>query len=189
MVAAGWADLDSANRRYAEARCRFASGITFAAPGIPMFFMGEEIGAAKSYRYNDFLGNREDLGGDRNGVGRNLFRFYQEAIRLRRSHAALRSRDIDVIHVHNDNRVIAFLRRSGDEQVLVMASLNNRDFDRGYRIDHPLIGMSQWQEVFNSENALYGGSGLLNGQPLTSVGGSLTALLPANSIRVFERRS
>ncbi|MGB7794013.1 MAG: hypothetical protein WBL39_22685, partial [Terrimicrobiaceae bacterium] len=41
------------NRDWAEARCRVVSGLTLLAPGVPMFFMGEELGAKEPYRYND----------------------------------------------------------------------------------------------------------------------------------------
>ena len=42
-------------RLIAEARCRFAAGMALLAAGTPMFLMGEEIGAVKDFRFNDFL--------------------------------------------------------------------------------------------------------------------------------------
>ncbi|MGO7793264.1 glycosidase, partial [Rhizobium ruizarguesonis] len=48
-------------RACADARSRFAAAMTLLSPGTPMFFMGEEIGAQKPYRYNDFLENRENI--------------------------------------------------------------------------------------------------------------------------------
>jgi len=50
-----------------------------------MFLMGEEIGAARSFRYNDFYLNKEDLIGERTGNGRMLYRFYQDLNRLVRT--------------------------------------------------------------------------------------------------------
>ncbi|WP_104140626.1 hypothetical protein [Arthrobacter sp. ZGTC131] len=68
------------------------------------------------------------------GQGADLFRYYQDLISLRRSSRGLRSRNIDIIHASNDNRVIAFTRNDGTTRELVVASLNNRPFDDGYVI-------------------------------------------------------
>ncbi len=72
--------------------------------------------------------------GERMGQGADLFRYYQDLISLRRSSRGLRSRNIDIIHASNDNRVIAFTRNDGTTRELVVASLNNRPFDDGYVI-------------------------------------------------------
>ncbi|MFL6047190.1 MAG: hypothetical protein ACJ72M_19045 [Propionibacteriaceae bacterium] len=56
---------------------------------------------------------REDLAGERAGAGARMFRFYQDLIRMRRVNRALRSRQIDIVHASNSNRVIAFTRRDG----------------------------------------------------------------------------
>lgn len=46
------------NRRYAEARSRFAFRMAALSGGTPMFFIAEEIGALQDYKYNDFLSRR-----------------------------------------------------------------------------------------------------------------------------------
>ena len=63
MVAVNDAPLVGETRRYAEARVHFAAGMTLLGPGIPMFFMGEEVGASRPYRYADFINAREDYHG------------------------------------------------------------------------------------------------------------------------------
>ena len=110
-----WLAVDGApligdTRRWAEARVRFAAGMTLLSAGTPMFFMGEEIGAQKFYRYNDFMQNREDIIGDFTGTGAALFRYYQDLIRLSETSAAIRSRNIEVSITDDANRVIAFHR-------------------------------------------------------------------------------
>ena len=104
------------------------------------------------------------------------------------AHPALRSHAIDFLHVHDANRVLAFRRFDGAQDILVMASLNNHDFAAGYRVQHPAIVDGRWQEIFNSDSGAYGGSGLLNTQVIETANGSFTALLPANSVVAFERR-
>ena len=91
MTAVNYAALTGATRQYAEARSRFAFGMSVLSAGTPMFLMGEEIGAAKYFRYNDFFRNKEDLLGESTGNGRFLFRFYQDLIRLVTSNSAARS--------------------------------------------------------------------------------------------------
>ena len=181
------APLIGDTRRFAEARMHFAAGVTLLGPAPPMFFMGEEVGAWQPYRYNDFINFREDFPGLRAGPGANLFRFYQDLIRLRLTHPALRSHANDILHVHDANRVLAFRRWGGEQDILVMASLNNHDFTAGYRIQHPAIADGRWLEIFNSDARDYGGSGLINAGTIEAAHGSFTALLPANSVVVFER--
>ena len=54
VVAVNDAPFVGDTRRWAEARVRFAAGMTLLSPGVPMFFMGEEVGATRQYRYEDF---------------------------------------------------------------------------------------------------------------------------------------
>jgi len=179
---------NAATRRYAEARVHVVAGMTLLGPGIPMFFMGEEVGASEPYRYDDFINHRENFPALRQGAGANLFRFYQELIRLRQAHPALRSRNIDVLYVHDANRILAFRRWEGGEELLVIASLNNGAFGDGYRIQNSRIADGQWREVFNSDAQDYGGGGLLNAGSVASAGGVFSARLPANSVLAFQRQ-
>ncbi|MFY9992420.1 MAG: alpha amylase C-terminal domain-containing protein, partial [Rhodoplanes sp.] len=64
----------------------------------------------------------------------------------------------------------------------------NHDFAVGYRIQHPAIANGRWHEIFNSDARDYGGLGLINAGTIETVDGGFTALLPANSVVVFERR-
>lgn len=187
MVAVNNAPLIGETRRYAEARVHFAAGVTLLGPAPPMFFMGEEVGAWQPYRYNDFINFREDYPGLRTGAGAQLFRFYQDLIHLRLARTALRSHALDILHVHDANRVLAFRRWEGTQDILVMASLNNHNFGAGYRIQHPAIADGSWQEIFNSDADVYGGSGLINDRRIDAANGGLTAVLPANSVIVLER--
>ena len=188
MVAINDAPLMGDTRRYAEARVHFAAGMTLLGPGTPMFFMGEEVGASRPYRYADFINAREDYHALRQGPGANLFRFYQDLIRLRLTHPALRSTNIDIIYTHDANRMLAFRRWEGSEELLVVASLNNTSFPGGYSISNPRIVDGRWREIFNSDATVYGGSDLINEGAITSAGGIFTVGVPANSVVVFQRQ-
>jgi 1,4-alpha-glucan branching enzyme len=155
-----------------------------------MFLMGEEIGARAPFKHNQILEGREDILGESHGLGADLFRYYQDLIRLRRTRPGFRSRNIDIIHASDDNRVIAFTRNEGATRELVIASLNNRPFDGGYIIQSSVDRLSpgQWQEVFNSDSRFYGGSDLGNfGAALPSQDGRIEVRLPANALVVLSR--
>ncbi len=184
------AQLVDGIRGYAEARTRVAAGLTLLSAGVPLFFMGEEIGAMKPYRYDDWLNFREDLWGMKSGVGSRLFAFYSDIIRLRRRLPALRSSQLDVLHAHNENRIIAFKRWGDHSEALVLASLSNSPFPVGYTIHHAHLPDARWREVHNSDSSRYGGLNYGNcGGVLTSSNGSLTAVVPANGLIVLEREA
>ena len=188
MVAANGAPLWGETRRFAEARVHFAAGMTLLGPGVPMFFMGEEVGASRPYLYDDFINAREDFYALRQGAGASLFRFYQDLIRLRLTQPALRSFNLDIVYTHNGHRLLAFRRWDSATELLVVASLNNASFDNGYTIYGPGIEAGQWREIFNSDAVQYGGSGMLNQDTLSSSNGAFTARLPANSVLVLQRQ-
>ena len=136
--------------------------------------------------------NKEDLVGERTADGRFLYRFYQDLIQLVTANPAARSRALDVIYRHNDNRVIAFTRSSTGQQLLILASLNDAPFDNGYAFctDPGRLPTGGLQEIFNSYAAVYGGDNLGNGHATLQVnGGQMNAVIPAHGFVVFEKVS
>ena len=188
QVAVKGAPLVGETRRYAEARSRFAFGMSMLSAGTPMFLFGEEVGSTQILPYSDFRAHREDLIGERNRYGAYMFKFYQDMIRFRSAHSAIRSRKIDVLHTHNDNRVIAFLRHDAQERFLVVASLNNRPFSAGYWIESDQLADAKWEEVFNSDAAVYGGWDTKNNNAnLYSQRSRINVKIPANGFVVLKQ--
>ncbi len=187
-LAVNGAPLIGETRNWAEARARFAAGVTLLSAGTPMFFMGEEIGAANPFIYDTFMQNREDLIGAATGAGARLFRYYKELIQLSERNAAIRSRVIEVGVRDNDNRVIAFHRWDDTDEFLVVGNLSNAPFASGYWIYGDRIGDAGWTEVFNSDSQAYGGRNIGNaGATLHGANGSLNVVLPAAGLVVFRR--
>ncbi len=183
--------LNDATRPWAEARSRVGFGLSLLSAGTPMFFMGEEVGAHKPFMYDKFLEEREDILGERHNSGKTLFRFYQDLITLRHRLRSVRSHNIDILHESNSNRVIAFKRWSGDDEVIIAASLNNAPFAGGYAIEKDLLAIpdGEWKEIFNSDSAIYGGQNMGNGgAAIHSSQGRLTAKIPANGFVVLARQ-
>jgi 1,4-alpha-glucan branching enzyme len=191
VTAVNSAPLVDATRIAAEARSRVCFGLSLLSAGTPMFFMGEEIGAQKRYTFDNFLSNREDILGERTGNGKALFRFYQDLIGLSRRLRSIRSHNIDILHRSNPNRVIAFKRWSGDEEVIIVASLNNTSFANGYVIEKDLLAIPNagWKEVFNSDAAIYGGQKMGNGGAIIpSNQGRLNVMIAASGFVVFVKQ-
>jgi 1,4-alpha-glucan branching enzyme len=204
VVASNYSPLVGDTRVYAEARCRFAFGMTVLSPGTPMFLFGEEVGAFHPYRYNDFVNNKDDLVGLKNGEGQYLFRFYSDLINFRKNNDAIRSKwtgsgsfneqaqpahSIDIVHVHNENRVIAFRRWNNTQEFLIVASLSNSPFSDGYWINNIRSGDGAWQEVFNSDWEGYRGRNVGNsGGYRESHNESINLVIPACGFVVFRKQ-
>jgi 1,4-alpha-glucan branching enzyme len=162
--------------------------MTLLSPGTPMFFMGEEIGAQKPYRYNDFLENRENILGEAEGSGAGMVSCYRDLIALSIHQDAIRSRNIAIPLVHDENRVIAFHRWDDGEDFLVVGSLNDAPFEHGYRLHSERLGDDLWEEIFNTDAHKYGGWNVGNGGGrIRAKAGALDAVLPASGVLVFRR--
>jgi 1,4-alpha-glucan branching enzyme len=164
-----------------------------------MLFMGQEFLEDKQWA-DDFKNHANLLlywagldAGDKQMVDH--LRFTRELLHLRWRYPGLRGDGFRPVHVHDQNRVLAFHRwvsGVGDD-VLVVVHL--APFNRfGYRIGFP--GAGEWREVFNSDvyenwvnpNAVgNGGRVFADAQPMHGFGYSADLALPANSLLVFAR--
>ena len=191
VTAVNEAALIGPTRLVAEARSRVCFGLSLLSAGTPMFFMGEEIGAQKDYKYDNFIAHREDIAGERVANGEAMFRFYQDLISLGRRLRSIRSHDIDILHHANANRVIAFKRWSGDEQVIIVASFNNHAFTNGYVIGKDALAIPDggWKEVFNSDAGIYGGQNIGNfGAIVQSRDHRIEVIIPPNGFVVLVKQ-
>ncbi|WP_437924832.1 alpha-amylase family glycosyl hydrolase [Sorangium sp. So ce291] len=189
VTAVNGAPLVGETRRFAEARCRFAFGLTMLSAGTPMFLMGEEVGATRDLLYNRVAEGKVDFAGERAGAGARMFFYYRDMIKLRLERKALRSREIEILSTDRERRLVSFLRWHGPDALLVVATLSNRPL-RDIVLDHPRLGDADWKEIFSSDAAFYGGDGVGNhGSTLRSERGRLRLTVPANGIVVFVRAS
>jgi 1,4-alpha-glucan branching enzyme len=132
-------------------------------------------------------------GGDKS-MG-DFLRFTRELIGVRRNHPALRGEGCAIIHVHDQNRVLAFQRwvEGVGADVMVVCSLNEStwyDYDIGF----PQSG--RWLEIFNSDvydnwvnPAVAGNGGEVdaNGPAMHGLPCSAALTIPANGLLVFAR--
>ena len=122
-------------------------------------------------------------------------RFCRELIALRMHQPALRGDAINVFHVHDLNRVIAFQRwlEGAGRDVVVAVSLNESTYWQ-YALGFPSPGL--WLEVFNSDvydnwvNPIVAGNGGqvdAGGPPMHGLPCSANVVIPANGFVVFAR--
>lgn len=111
--------------RFGERGALAASVLMFTLDGVPMLYNGMEAGdttesgaPALFERLPVFWGFAER---------RPEFpRFYKAMTQLRRAHPALRSLDTVWVRNSDDARLVTFLRRAGDEEILVAINFSNR---------------------------------------------------------------
>jgi 1,4-alpha-glucan branching enzyme len=197
---AALADPNNSRSWYARSRAKVATGLLLTAPGVPMIFMGQEF--LEDKYWTDWQGRPELLiwwegleGKDKAMIDQH--RFTRDLMWLRRKHPALRGDGLNVFHVHNNNRVMAFHRwlPNVGRDVVVVASLNENTFyNYSYRIGFPVRG--HWREVFNSDiydewfnpNAQGNPGGInANGPAWDGLPTSAEITVPAHSILVFAR--
>jgi 1,4-alpha-glucan branching enzyme len=193
------ADPSNPRSWYACSRARVATGLLLTMPGIPMLFMGQEFLEDKQWS-DDVSGHPElrlfwdGLEGD-DPTMRDFLRCVRELLGLRRGLPALRSEGYARLHVHDENRVLAFQRwvpgEGGD--VVVILNLSNTTMF-GYEIGFPAGGY--WREMFNSDvyqqwvnPAVQGnGGGIWAGDtPRDGLAHSAALTLPATALLIFAR--
>jgi maltooligosyltrehalose trehalohydrolase len=111
------------------------------------------------------------------------FTFYKDSIGLRNSSDAFKSdAEVKRVYTHNDDSVMAFTRKSGNEEFLVVGSLNKKNLE-GYSLPLP---PGQWKEVLNSDASAYGGGNFGN-YGATLNGGNTPVNIPAAGYVVLKK--
>lgn len=193
------ADPSNARSRFARGRARVAMGITLAAPGIPMMFMGQEFLEDKPWS-DDVHGHPElliywDGLSAADPSMRDILRCTRDLVRLRRDLPGLRGDGFRGVGADDRNRVLVFHRwvEGVGDDVIVVASLANAN-RYGYRIGFPGAGV--WRELLNTDAYdhwvnpnVAGNGGQVIAEPIGWQGFQCSAALtvPANTVLVFAR--
>jgi 1,4-alpha-glucan branching enzyme len=134
---------------FSRKRSTLGAALVFTAPGIPMIFQGQEFLEDEYFRDSAPL----DWAKVDSFAGINAL--YRDLIRLRRNWfnqtRGLRGQHVNVHHVNNTDKVIAFHRWEnggpGDD-VMVVANFGNRSYG-SYTLGFPRAG--DWRVRFNSD--------------------------------------
>jgi len=179
------------------ANLRLLLGYLFTQPGKKLLFMGGEFGQWGEWNHDTSL----DWHLLEHASHRGLQRWVRDLNTCYRAEPALHELDCNpdgfewVEGNDAERSVLVFLRRGHSTRDAVVVACNFTPIPRAsYRFGVPHPG--RWQEILNSDAALYGGSGQgnlggLDADPVASHGHpqSLVATLPPLGLLVFRRRA
>ena len=145
------------------ANLRLLFGYQWAHPGKKLLFMGGEFGQRREWQHDESLEWQVLDYPGHSGVQR----WVRDLNHLYRSEPALHELDFSAEGFEwidcqdSEESVICFVRKSRRSDNLIVAVLNFTPVPRvNYRIGVPRGG--HWDEVLNSDAAIYGGSGMGN---------------------------
>jgi 1,4-alpha-glucan branching enzyme len=134
---------------YSKKRSTLGAALVLTSPGIPMIFQGQE------FLEDEWFRDQDPIDWSKKETYRGIFQLYRDLIRLRRNWfdttRGLRGHHINVYHVNDNDKVIAFERweQGGPrDSVVVVVNMANRGFD-SYHIGFPREGL--WKVRFNSD--------------------------------------
>ncbi|MBC7853305.1 MAG: alpha amylase C-terminal domain-containing protein, partial [Pirellulaceae bacterium] len=136
-------------------RSTMGAGLVMTSPGIPMLFEGQEV------LEDGFFADSDPIDWTKLVTYAGIQTMYRDLIRLRRNWfdttRGLRSSNINVHHVNDTNKVIAFHRwQSGGarDDVVILVNFANTSY-ASYNIGFPRGGL--WKVRFNSDWNGYSG--------------------------------
>jgi len=139
----------NAQSYYSEKRSTLGAALVFTAPGVPMIFMGQEFltgGAWSDATPLDWTLETQFAG---------ILNLYRDLIHLRRNWfdttRGLKGQNLNVHHVNQDAKVIAFHRwdqGGARDDVVVLANFADKAYG-DYQIGLPRAGL--WRVRFNSD--------------------------------------
>lgn len=123
-------------------RAKFGAALVMTAMGIPMIWMGEEMG---EYQPKTLDPSPLDWSLLDNETNQGLLKYYQGLIALRKENAALRSDNIDILYESSEDQVVAYIRWDDmGPQVVVIVNCSD-----SYIADYEITGLPEngdWHE-------------------------------------------
>jgi 1,4-alpha-glucan branching enzyme len=139
----------NAGSYFSRKRSTLGAALVFTAPGLPMVFQGQE------FVENGYFTDARALDWGKQKTFSGIVSMYRDMIRLRRNWfnntAGLKGQSMNVFHVNDADKVIAFHRwdRGGPgDDVIVVVNMANRAYG-SYSIGFPRDGL--WKVRFNSD--------------------------------------
>jgi 1,4-alpha-glucan branching enzyme len=134
-------------------RSTLAAAITFTSPGIPLVFQGQE------FLEDGWFSAEDPLDWSKAKRHGGITQLYRDLAHLRRNWngntQGLRGDNVNVFHVNDGDKVIAYHRWAGGgpgDDVVVVANFSGRWF-QDYRVGMPRSG--RWYVRFNSDSNAY----------------------------------
>lgn len=135
-------DAESA---FAKKRALLGIVLTLTAPGIPMVFQGQE------FMEDSYFQDTVELNWEKLEKHQGISRLVSDLIKIRTGeivgYEGLRQQPIEIIHLNNDSKVLAYLRGEENSKVLIVINFSNTDFSE-YNLD--LAEQSNWKLRLNT---------------------------------------
>jgi glycosidase len=122
--------------RFGEKAALAASVLMFTLDGIPLLYNGMEVGDTTESGA-PALFERLPVFWPIAARRPEFVRLYPALTALRRSHPALRGSDLVWLTSSDDARIVSFLRRGDEEELLVALNLSNRPFEGSLSLAEP----------------------------------------------------
>ncbi len=113
--------------RFGEPAALAASAMMFTLDGVPLLYNGMEVGDTTESGA-PALFEKLPIFWPISERRPEFPRFYKQVMALRRSSNALRRGKLEWLHNSDESRVVTYLRRAPDEEVLVAINFSNRPF-------------------------------------------------------------
>ena len=126
-------DRNRADVVFGEKAALATSVLNFTLDGIPLLYNGEEVGDTTAPQQQSHVAIRWDIwkpetqrrtsiAGQQNA----RLRVYKQIIQMRKEEAALTSGELTWVNNSNLDGVVSFIRKKGNEEILVLINLTNR---------------------------------------------------------------
>lgn len=183
-------EIDSGNPEsiWARKRSLLAAGIVMTAPAMPMIFQGQEMLETQAFHDN------VPLRWTRTNSFSGIVRSYTDLIHVRRNlrggSKGLKGTGINVHHVDNNNKVIAYIRWDAggqtDDAVVVANFANINWTNNNYSIAFPSDGV--WYSHYNGDSTNYQADfGNIGTTQLIVSGGAAYVNMGRYSMQIFTR--
>lgn len=134
-----------AESTYAKKRALLGIVLTLTAPGIPMLFQGQE------FMEDSYFQDTVELNWEKLERHKGISRLVSDLIKLRtgeiEGYDGLRQQAIEIIHLNNDSKVLAYLRGEENSKVLIVINFSNTDYTQ-YNLN--LAEQSNWKLRLNT---------------------------------------
>ena len=147
-------DPGKASSWVAKKKSALGAVLVFTAPGIPMIFQGQE------FLEDDWFHDQDPIDWTKKDRFAGILKLYRDLISLRLNPGGqtkgLTGQEVDVYHVNNDDKIIAYHRwESGGprDSVVIVANFSAHSHE-DYSIGLPAKG--PWIVRFNSDRRYYG---------------------------------
>jgi glycosidase len=140
---------------FGEKAALATSVMDFTLDGIPLLYNGEEVGDTTPPQQQSHVAIRWDIWkpeGQRRtsiaGAQNAKLRVYKQLLQMRKDEAALTSGDLTWVNNSNLDGVVSFIRKKGNDEILVLVNLTNRITK--VEVDVPAAGYAQARDLLKN---------------------------------------